>query len=206
MSGLAPSLNLSQLGALTKAVALRGAGAAAPMASVKKSTGAGPWLRIKQTRTHTDVALMLQLAPGQWWTFSARVDHATIRRVLQKHGVEYEIGFSLGGLWKGIKKVAKATGVSKVLSVASKVLKNPIVTAVFPVASIAARATEAGVGLLNAASAAKKGTPAEKERAKKLIAAAHKQAKGGNEVAKQAIKVATRTYRITVQPFEKKAA
>ncbi len=177
-------------------------GAAQPLASVRKSSAGGPWLRIKQSRDHTDVALTVQLAPGQWFTFSVRVDHTMIRRVLQRYGVEYEIGFSLGGLWKGIKKIAKATGVSKVLKTAASVLKNPIVTAVFPVASIAARATEAGVMLMNAATKAKKGTPKEKAEAVQLIKAAHAKAKGGDPVAQKALKVASRAYRIVVMPLE----
>lgn len=170
--------------------------------ALRKGPASGPWLRIKQTRTHTDVALSLLLAPGQWWTFSARIDHATVRRALQRHGIEYEVGFSLGGLWKGIKKVAKATGVSKVLGMASKVLENPIVTAVFPVASVAARATKAGVGLLNAATAAKKGTPADKAKAKAMLQETKRLAKGGNKVAKSALKVASRAYRIVVAPMD----
>lgn len=164
----------------------------------------GPWLRIRQNRAYTDVSLTLSLAPGQWWTIHARVDHATIRAILQRAGVE--IGFSLGGLWKGIKKVAKATGVSKVLETAGKILKNPIVTTVFPVASIAARATEAGVGLLNAATKAKKGTPADKAAAAKLIREAHAKAKGGDPVAKHAVQMAARAYKLVVLPLPAKAA
>jgi hypothetical protein len=168
------------------------------LASVSKGA-AGPWLRIKQGNAYTDVTLTVQLAPGQWTSFHARVDHQMIRRVLQRAGVE--IGFSLGGIWKGIKKVAKATGVSKVLSIASKVLKNPIVTAVFPVASIAARATEAGMGMLNAATRAKRGTPADKIAAATLIKASHAKAKGGDPVHQGAIKMLSRTYRIVVEPL-----
>ena len=190
---------------LGRAVQLAAANANAHPASVRKASAGGPWLRIKQTRTHTDVALTLQLAEGQWWTFCARVDHRSIRRVLQRHGVEYEVGFSLGGLWKGIKKVAKATGVSKVLNVASKVLENPIVTAVFPVASVAARATKAGVGLLNAATAAKKGTPADKAKAAAMVKEAKRLADGGNPVAKKALKVASRAYRIVVKALPEAA-
>lgn len=163
----------------------------------------GPWLRIKQNRLYTDVSLTLPLAPGQWWTIHARVEHAAIKRVLQRSGVE--IGFSLGGLWKGIKKVAKATGVTKVLNIASKVLKNPIVTAVFPVASIAARATEAGVGMLNAVTAAKKGTPAAKAAAVKMVKHAQSKAKGGDPVAQQSLNVLARAYKLVVLPLPKAA-
>jgi hypothetical protein len=197
---ITPNLNLATLG---RAVQLAAAGN--NPASVRKASSGGPWLRIKQTRTHTDVALTLQLAEGQWWTFCARVHHKSIRRVLQRHGIEYEVGFSLGGLWKGIKKVAKATGVSKVLSVASKVLENPIVTAVFPVASVAARATKAGVGLLNAATAAKKGSPADKAKATAMVKEAKRLADGGNPVAQKALKVATRAYRIVVKALPEAA-
>lgn len=172
-------------------------------AARKLDAVSGPWLRIRQFRDYTDVSLTISLAPGQWWTIHARVEHAAIRRILQRAGVE--VGFSLGGIWKGIKKVAKATGVSKVLNVASKVLKNPIVTAVFPVASIAARATEAGVGMLNAATAAKKGTPEAKAAAVKMIKHAQGKAKAGDPVAQQSLNVLARAYKLVVLPLPKAA-
>jgi hypothetical protein len=165
------------------------------------------WLYIKQNPSFTDVALQVPVGNGQWQTFHARVDHKMIRDLLMRGGIKIagfdpEIGFSLGGIWKAVKKVAKATGVSKVLKVASSVLKNPVVTAMFPVASIAARAVESGTHLLNAATIAKKSKdPRARAAAKQLIAQAHQLAAGGDPVAKAGLQVAQRAYKIVVQPL-----
>lgn len=160
-----------------------------------------PWLRIRTTRAFTEVHLTVPVSPGHYQTFSVKISNEMVRRALMKRGIHLQIGFSLGGIWKGIKKVAKATGVSAVLNVASKVLKNPIVSSVFPVASIAARAVEAGTGLLNAATAAKHGSPKAKKVAKAMIAKAAKAAKAGNPVAQSALTLASRAYKITVTPL-----
>lgn len=165
------------------------------------------WLYIKQNPSYTDVALQVPIGNGQWQTFHTRVDHAMVRDLLMRgaikvEGFNPEIGFSLGGIWKAVKKVAKATGVSKVLKVASSVLKNPVITAMFPVASIAARAVETGTHLLNAATIAKKSKdPRARSAAKQLMAQAQTLAKGGDPVAKAGLEVAQRAYRIVVQPL-----
>ena len=157
------------------------------------------WLRVKYTKPYTLVTLVVPVAPGHFQSFSAKVDNRMVLRALRRHGVE--IGFSLGGLWKGVKKVAKKIGVTKVLNVAKKVLQNPIVTAVFPVASIASRAVSSGVDMLNAATAAKKGTPKAKAAGRALLKRAASRAKAGDPVASNALKLASRVYQIQVQPL-----
>lgn len=165
------------------------------------------WLYIKQSPGYTDVALQVPIGDGQWQTFHTRVDHEMIRKLLMNgsvkiEGFDPEVGFSLGGIWKAVKKVAKATGVSKVLKVAAGVLKNPVITAMFPVASIAARAVESGTHLLNAATVAKKSKdPKARQAAKMLMAKAQQQAAGGDEAAKAGLQIAQRAYRIVVQPL-----
>lgn len=159
------------------------------------------WLRFRVTRAFTDVTLTVLVGRGMWQSITVRVDNAMVQRVLEKRGVSLEVGFSLGGIWKAVKSVAKATGVSKVLSIAKGVLKNPIVTTIFPVASIAARAVEAGGALLDAATKAKSGKPADKAAAKALVANAQRLASQGDPAAQAGLQLASRAYRIVVNPL-----
>lgn len=172
----------------------------------------GPWLRIKQDRRWTVVQLTLLEAPGTYRTHTVRVDNEMIKRWLLQHGVrvgELEVGFSLGGLWKGIKKVAKKVGITKVLKVASSVgksiISNPIVNTIMPVTAIANTALKATSGLIAAAShlakAKKSGDKKGVAKAKQLIAATQKAAKQGHPVAKTALAQTARLYKLAITPI-----
>ena len=156
-----------------------------------------PWLKIRYTKPITEVHLIVPLGRGQYQTFSARVDNSIIRQALLRAGVALEVGFSLGGLWKKIKKVGKAIGVDKVLKLGKAVLNNPILNTVLPVTKLAGTALTAATGLLAAKKAAAKGDP----RAKQILAATHKLAAGGNAQAKAGLAMASRLYQIQVTPL-----
>lgn len=154
-----------------------------------------PWLRVRQSGKYTDVHLVVPVSPGQCQTFSVRVDNDMVRRWLMRHVVQ--VGFSLGGIWRAVKKVAKATGISSVLKVASKALDNPIIKSVVPVAGIVGPALKAGRALLGAQMAAGRGDP----RAKKLVLAAQTIARQRRDhPVAQGHAIATRAYRIIVSP------
>jgi hypothetical protein len=180
----------------------------------------GPWLRIQQSRQWTIVQLTLLEAPGVYRTHTARIDNNMVKAWLLKYGVrvgELEIGFSLGGLWKSIKKVAKKVGITKVLSIASKVgksiLSNPIVNAVLPVTILANQALKVTHGLISAAGhlvKGKKGDKVSQAKAVKLINATKVAAKHGSPIAKTALKQAkqiapllgsARSYNLILQPM-----
>lgn len=172
----------------------------------------GPWLRIKQDRRWTVVQLTLLEAPGTYRTHTVRVDNNMIKAWLLKHGVrvgELEIGFSLGGLWKGIKKVAKKVGITKVLSVAAKVgksiISNPIVNTLLPVTAIANTALNVTSGLVSAAAhlvkAKKSGDKKGIKKAKALLRAAKKAAKKGHPVAQTALAQTARIYKLAISPM-----
>lgn len=201
---MTPHINPQTMTALRKLHVPRGG-----MARPKKA--AGPWLRIQQNRQWTIVQLTLLEAPGTYRTHTVRVNNDMIRQYLLKHGVrigELEVGFSLGGLWRGIKKVAKKVGITKVLKVASSVgksiISNPIVNTLMPVTGIANVALKATSGLISAAShlakAKRTGDKRGVARAKKLIQATQRAAKRGHPVAKTALAQSARIYKIAITP------
>jgi hypothetical protein len=157
------------------------------------------WLRIRYTKPKTYVTLTVPVGPGAFQTFSAAVDNRMIRAKLSRAGVE--VGF-LGGLWKGIKKVAKATGITKVLSIAKKAL--PIAAKFLPPpASIAAAgaslAINTGASLIKAGRKRKKGDKKGARRDVRRIAKAAARAKTKLGAAKTsaALKTGGKLYRLT---------
>ena len=84
------------------------------------------------------------------------------------------MGSFLGGLWKGIKKVAKKVATSKVFKTATTALAAaaPALGPFAPAALAASTAMKASTYLLAARQHAAKGDPVSKAKAKKLVQAA----------------------------------
>lgn len=151
-----------------------------------------PWLVIRQQGELTIVHLHVPLGGGQFVTFSARVDNRKVLAALRRAGIDVQVAGLFGDIWKGVRKVARATGVSKVLSIATKVLKSPILQAVIPGAPLATRALGIAAHMVVARKAAAKGDP----RAKEALRRAGELAAGRDPLARMARTQADQLYRI----------
>jgi hypothetical protein len=168
----------------------------APMRSASSPTA--PWLRIRFTRAHTTVHLVVPLGGGHFQTFSTVVDNKMVEQMLRARGVALEVGFSLSGIWNSVKKVASKIGVTKVLGLASKVLDNPIIRTVLPVTNLVAPALSVAKNLLAVKAGAAKGNPKAK-RALVALAAKHRAGKVSPDVRK-GMDLAERVYTLRVTP------
>lgn len=83
-----------------------------------------------------------------------------------------EIGSIFGSIGKFVKKVAKSSVVKGLLK-AGKAITGPVLSAVVPGAALAINAASGAMKMINAA---KKGTPAQKQKAKLALKAATAQA------------------------------
>lgn len=127
-----------------------------------------------------EAVLTITLPNGHEWRFRSKADPHELARNLA--AANPEIGFSLKGLWKGVKKAAKSVATSKVFKLASTALMfaapalGPMAPAVF-----AASAAMKGATALTAARVhAAKGN---KAAAAKLVAYANKAAKAASVIA-----------------------
>lgn len=133
----------------------------------------------------------------------AKVDNRKVEAMLRRNGLT--IGFSLGGIWKAVKKVAKKTGIAKVVKLAKKAL--PLAAKFLPPpANLAAAGAAAAVGtaedLIRAAGARKHGN-----RAKEALHVARAVKRGraysaiaGPTARRRALRGGARLYRLVVQP------
>jgi len=112
--------------------------------------------------------LMVHVGPGQVIGFRSRTDLSEIERQMRDGA---EVGGFFGSIFKGISKavktVGKATGLNKVVGVAMKVLDNPILKTVFPVAGLASAGLHVAKNLITAQAAKAAGKP---ELASKALA------------------------------------
>ena len=155
--------------------------------------------RIKYTRPRTYVTAYFDGRP----IARASVDNAAVERELRRRGML--VGFSLGGIWKAVKKVAKKTGISKVIKLAKKTL--PLAAKILPPpANLAALGAGAAIGtasdLLHAAAAKKQGN-----RAREALYVARAATRGkayeaiaGPQARRRVLRGGARLYRIMVQP------
>lgn len=141
--------------------------------------------------------LEVNVAPGVVWTFQTQTDLAEVEKAIRYGQVE-GVGSIFGKIAKGIKgavkTVGKATGLNKVISVASKVLNNPILKAVIPGASMAATALKVAKTLTTATAAAKAKDP----RATKLLAGAVAMSKKAGLDTADLKKTAAKTYKLMI--------
>ena len=122
-----------------------------------------------------EAVLTITLPDGNHFRFSAQADPHEIAAALAALHPEVG-GFSLGGLWKGIKKVAKSVATSKVFKMAGSALAMaaPALGPLAPMALGASAAMKASTALLAAKHHSAKGN---KAGADKLIAYAANAAK-----------------------------
>lgn len=177
----------------------------------RRRRGDRVWLRVRYSQPFTTVTLRMQLAPGQYKTFRARVDNRMILRAVQRrlrrYGVQLEIGFSfLKKAWKAVKKVGKKLGINKVLKVAAKAL--PIAAKFLPppanvAAAGASIALKTGRNLVKAVSLRRRG---KRKASRRLVVRTNRMGqraarKLGRVRARRAVARGARLYRLAVQPL-----
>ncbi len=117
-----------------------------------------------------EAVLTITLPNGHTFRFTAQADPHEIAAGLAAMHPEVG-GFSLGKLWKGIKKTAKAVATSGVFKTAASALAMaaPALGPLAPMALGASAAMKASTALLAAKTHAAKGTPQGKAAAAKLV-------------------------------------
>ena len=150
------------------------------------------------TRRRHETTLTIQTGPGVYMTWTTHVAESTVRTALRQQGVE--VGNIFKSIAKGVSKIAKITGADKVLKLASMALHNPLVQMAVPGLSLAAHAMDGARGILVAHHAAKSGSPAAKQQARKALEFAQEKIEQGDVPTQHAAAIASRIYRIAVMP------
>jgi hypothetical protein len=164
-----------------------------------------PWFSIRYTKPKTYVKLVVPLGRGDFQTYTAIVDNMKIARSLSNQGIDFQISGLFGKIWKSVKKVAKKTGLNRVIKVARKAL--PLVAKFTPppfstAAAGASMAIETAADLTRAKKARKRGKKGLQAR---YLQRALKRGKAYQKVAgrrkrRRAQKSGARLYRILVTP------
>jgi hypothetical protein len=158
-----------------------------------------PWVRFRKLPGGVwETTLTVQTGPGVYSTWSAQVAESTVRAALRQQGIE--VGSIFSKIAKGVSKIAKITGVDKVLKVASLALNNPLVRSAIPGLGTAAKALQGARGILVAHHALKEGTPEARQAAKKALLFAQAKIEGGDVPTQHAAALATRIYKLAVLP------
>lgn len=128
-----------------------------------------------------EAVLTVTLPDGHSFRFTAQADPHEIASVLAAMHPEVG-GFSLGKLWKGVKKVAKSVATSKVFKVAGSALAMaaPALGPLAPAALAASAGMKASTALLAAKVHADKGNKAGADKLIKYAAGAAKVADKAN--------------------------
>lgn len=128
-----------------------------------------------------EAVLTVSLPDGHEMRFRAKCDPHEVATALASLRPEIG-GFSLGGLWKGIKKITKAVATSKVFKLAGTAIAMaaPALGPIAPAALAAAAGMKGATALLAARTHAAKGNH---EAAKKLVAYASKAAQAAATIA-----------------------
>lgn len=165
---------------------------------------------IRYTKPRTFVQLVIPTGRGEFQTYTAVIDNVKIANSLRQSGVKFrvsgnEVSGLFGKIWKSVKKIAKKTGITKVIKLARKAL--PFVAKFAPppfstAAMGASLALETAADLTRARKSRKRG---RKGRSARYIQRALGRAKKygkiiGKRRRKKALKAGARMYRIMVSP------
>jgi len=161
--------------------------------------------QIRYTKPRTYVQLCVPVGPGEFQTFSAVIDNMKIARSLSRAGVDFEISGLFGKIWRSVKKIAKKTGLTKVLKLARKAL--PIVAKFAPppfstAAAGASLAINTAMDLVRAKKARKRGKRGKSARyIQRALGRGRAYGKiAGKRKRRKAMKRGARMYRIMVTP------
>lgn len=162
------------------------------------ATFSPPIVQFIQRGQYLYTYLTVAVGDGYELTFRSRIDLNKVEQKLRDGSSD--VSGLFGSIFKGIKKavktVGKATGLNKVVKLAGKVLKNPLVQAIIPGASLASRGVDVAHDMVVAVAAKKAKHPAAK---KALILAAAKAKKAGWD-APQMQKSASTIYKLIISP------